>query len=132
MINIRSLANSAIQSINPDTSIEWLQSDSYGVDEEFIQKSKYAPRLVFSGNVQSVSTSDIQHLYNGTQQEIARVIYFDGHAYPIVRENARGGDLFRFLGKIWLAVQGIEDWDRSGWCKIYVSMQQNEEQLDGP
>lgn len=131
MINVRAIANSAIQAINPNQSITWKQSTGNTVDAAGNQTPSYTTLTGIAANVQSLSWKDLQHKDLINVQGVKRAVYLYGNVQGNVRPTAKGGDLLLFPQELggtvatWLVVCALETWnsDSTGWSKVAVVLQ---------
>lgn len=126
MLDLRSIANGAIQAVNPDTAVRWLQSDGYTVNENYEQVPKYKEQSVLA-NIQSLSGKDLQHPDFMNMQGTLRKVYMHGDIGAISRPDAEGGDMLVFPqtpggdGCLWLVTHVMEVWPL--WALVVVTLQ---------
>ena len=123
-MNLRAIANGMTSRVRPNTSITWRRSTGWTQDPDTgTRTAQYADRQII-GQIQAVSSQDLQLLGGFATQGYHRAIYINGHALGTLRNEMKGGDLFIFGGQNWKAVSLPEDWDDAGWCKIIVTQTQ--------
>ena len=137
-INIRRIANSAIQIINTDIWVEWRKSLGSIPREDGLPIPQYAEPKQIRANVQALAGSDIIHENDLNQTSIMRKVYlwsnFDaGEKLTVGTPNQVGGDLLIFpqvpkgLNCVWLITQINEQWKK--WACVNVVLQ-NDIQVD--
>ena len=121
-MNLRGIANGMTSRVRPNRSITWRRSTGWAQDPDTGQRtSTYSDRQII-GQIQAVSSQDLQLLGGFATQGYHRSIYINGHALGTLRNEMKGGDQFLFDGKTWKVVAIPEDWDDAGWCKILVTL----------
>ena len=137
-INLRRIANSAIQIINADIWVEWRKSLGSIPREDGLPIPQYAEPKQIRANVQALAGSDIIHESDLNQTSIMRKVYlwsnFDaGEKLTVGTPNQVGGDLLIFpqvpkgLNCVWLITQINEQWKK--WACVNVVLQ-NDIQVD--
>lgn len=137
-INLRRIANSAIQIINTDIWVEWRKSLGSIPREDGLPIPQYAEPKQIRANVQALAGSDIIHENDLNQTSIMRKVYlwsnFDaGEKLTVGTPNQVGGDLLIFpqvpkgLNCVWLITQINEQWKK--WACVNVVLQ-NDIQVD--
>lgn len=130
MINIRGIANQAIQSINPDVLATLKRSDGYETRAGGLRVPKYTTFTDVRMQAQAMSFGDLQQLDGLNIQGVRRAIYTDGALFGVLRAAQKGGDILIFPtgtfpeGDTWLCVHVLEQW--STWVKVAITLQ------DGP
>lgn len=125
-MNLRGLANSVTQRVNPNQTITLLRSNGFTVSPNGKQVPAF---LQFSGEaqIQALGAEDLRHLNNLNIQGVSRKVYLYGNWMGVVRADAKGGDLLNFPQvpgepmQQWKAVTVFETWP--DWCAIGVSLQ---------
>lgn len=144
-INLRRIANSAIQIINTDIWVEWRKSLGSIPREDGLPIPQYAEPKQIRANVQALAGSDLMHYDNSNktgaglnQTSTMRKVYlwsnFDaGEKLTVGTPNQVGGDLLIFpqvpkgLNSVWLITQINEQWKK--WACVNVVLQ-NDIQVD--
>ena len=137
-INLRRIANSAIQIINTDIWVEWRKSLGAIPRKDGLPIPQYAEPKQIRANVQALAGSDIIHENDLNQTSIMRKVYlwsnFDaGEKLTVGTPNQVGGDLLIFpqvpkgLNCVWLITQINEQWKK--WACVNVVLQ-NDIQVD--
>lgn len=126
-MNLRAIANAAIQSVNPDIGIGYSASTGYTTNAAGTQLPTYASAVSVRAQVQAVRGKDLEHVANLNLQNLYRNVRMFGNTQGIVRPDAKGGDLLTFAqvpaGTIqtWLVVAVLETWPE--WCSVIVCLQ---------
>jgi hypothetical protein len=137
-INLRRIANSAIQIINTDIWVEWRKSLGSIPREDGLPIPQYAEPKQIRANVQALAGSDLMHESDLNQTSTMRKVYlwsnFDaGEKLTVGTPNQVGGDLLIFpqvpkgLNCVWLITQINEQWKK--WACVNVVLQ-NDIQVD--
>ena len=137
-INLRRIANSAIQIINTDIWVEWRKSLGAIPREDGLPIPQYAEPKQIRANVQALAGSDIMHESDLNQTSTMRKVYlwsnFDaGEKLTVGTPNQVGGDLLispqvpKGLNCVWLITQINEQWKK--WACVNVVLQ-NDIQVD--
>ena len=71
--------------------------------------------------VQALTSPELRQLDSLNIQGVMKAVYLSGRWHGAVRVGQQGGDLLKFHGQTWLAVQVIENW--STWSKLAVVLQ---------
>lgn len=125
-MNLRGIVNGAIQGINSDSVVTWVQNSGYTTSADGTQIPGQTSTPV-SANVQALSGTDLRHVDGLNMQGVMRSVYLYGDVEGIVRANGKGGDLLQFPlvpgGTVqdWLVTQVMETW--STWCRVIVTLQ---------
>jgi hypothetical protein len=126
-MKIRTIANAAIQGINADQYVTWVQNSGYTTAPDG-DRTPTQVSIQVRANVQALSGSDLRHVDGLNIQGVMRSVYLYGDVEGIVRADGKGGDMLQFAmtpgGEVhnWLVTQVIETWAR--WCKVIVTLQQ--------
>lgn len=137
-INLRRIANNAIQIINTDIWVEWRKSLGSIPREDGLPIPQYAEPKQIRANVQALAGSDLMHESDLNQTSTMRKVYlwsnFDaGEKLTVGTPNQVGGDLLIFpqvpkgLNCVWLITQINEQWKK--WACVNVVLQ-NDIQVD--
>ena len=127
MVNVRGIANKAIQGVNPDIDATLSICTGSDVNKAGKQTPKYDDYPVRIQN-QSVTSDDLK-LINTLNMDSGtyRSIYIRGNMDGINRIKQKGADLLEFKQypdadtSIWKIVQVIESWPT--WCRVLVCRQ---------
>lgn len=124
-MNLRNIANKAIQAINPDQTITWKRSTGWQI-VDFVQVPSYE-EIECLGNVQALSDAQLKHANDMNLSGVMRSVYLSQNAMGVSFRQIRGGDIlsFREFEDIepteWKVVHSAETWDN--WCHVIVVQQ---------
>lgn len=132
-MNLRSLVCGAINAVNEDQQIAWLQYQSYTVDSTTGAATPVyaAPQTVWA-QVQPLPTDELAHMDQLNIQGVLRSVYIRGAVASAVREDGTGGDKLQFPEiaggpvRTWLVMLVPEQWNDAGvpaWCRVTVRLQ---------
>ena len=125
-MNLRNIANSAVQVVNPDQTVTWRRSGGYTV----LPSGKTVPAytdIECQANVQALSDGQLRHMNELNISGVMRSVYLSGNAMGISFRQIRGGDLFVFREfedvepTEWKVVHSAETWDN--WAHVIVVQQ---------
>jgi hypothetical protein len=125
-VKLRSIVNGAIQGINRDSVVTWVQNSGYTTAADGTRTPNQTSTPV-TANVQALSGSDLRHVDGLGMQGVMRSVYLYGDVEGIVRANGQGGDMLQFPmtsgGTVqnWLVTQVMESWPH--WCRVIVTLQ---------
>jgi len=126
-MNIRAIANMAVQRVHSNATIMWSKSLGYTIDDDGIQEPAYAEQTAIQADVQGLSVSDIR-AYEGLNITTAsRKVYIAEQPNGNSRPDVQGGDLFVFPAvtggddRTWLVTAVLESWP--DWSCVLVTMQ---------
>lgn len=120
-INVRALANAAIQVVNPDRPAEYIAFTGYTIGEGRKQIPEYAPPVPCMAQVQALSQSTIDHNDAINQSGASHEVYVHWQMSSVSRPRQNGGDIIRIAGYEWLVIEVPESWPQ--WCKCIVRLQ---------
>lgn len=126
-VPLRSIANSAVQSVNPNIVANYYASTGSTTDASGKRSPAFAPVASVVIQVQAARGKDLEHVANLNMQNIYRNVRMWGNTQGVVRPDARGGDLLRFpqipggADQTWLVVAVLETWPT--WCSLIVCLQ---------
>ena len=122
-MDIRSIANGAIVSVNPNEIVSVLKSTGYTIGAGARQIPTYATAVTGPAQVQALDADDIAQLSGLNIQGVIRAIYLKGVLSGVIRPDGTGGDLvMRNNGtETWLVVRVLEGW--STWTKAAIVLQ---------
>lgn len=126
-MNLRNIANARIQIVNPDQQIVWRKSTGYTKDEYYRQVPTYEESTI-KGNVQALSTADLQLMNGMNVGGTMRKVYASVNIQNVSRPDGVGGDLLVFPqvvggeAQTWLVTQVTEPWN-GRWCCVIVRLQ---------
>jgi len=124
-MDLRGLANSYTQTVNPNVTVQYLRSTGYATAVDGRRTPSYAPAVDLQAQVQAMSADDLKQVSGLNIQGEKRAIYLTGNVAAVSRPDGRGGDLLTLPdGSHWLVTQPLEDWHPSaGWVKVCVVRQ---------
>jgi hypothetical protein len=126
-MNLRAIANAAIQGVNPNIAVTYLASSGSTTSASGRQTPTYAAPLTVQAQVQAATGEMLKHVQPISQQAVYRNVRTVEDAQGIVRVQAKGGDLFRFplrpgeQSYTWKVVHVLETWPE--WCSVVVELQ---------
>ena len=124
-MNLRDIANGAIQCVNPDQEIVWKRSTGYEI-VDYKQVPSYET-VNCLGNVQSLSDEQLRQMNNLNIAGVLRSVYLSSNAMGISFTQIRGGDLLYFREfegvevSEWKVVNATETWD--SWARVTAVQQ---------
>ena len=120
MIDVRKLANNAIQTVNKDNIITIRKSTGYTIGEGRKQIPTYSD---YRGNaqIQALDNKAMQKVNALNMQGAARALYLTGELHGIIRDDEIGNDLVLWNGKTWLVALVLETWET--WSKVAIIQQ---------
>jgi hypothetical protein len=127
MINVRGIANAAIQPVNPNGPGVLRSSTGYTTDAAGKRTPSYAANAAVVLQVQAAKTSQLEHVENLNLQNTYRNVRMEGNTQGAVRVTGKGGDLLQFPEtpggtiRVWLVVAVLETW--RDWCSLIVCLQ---------
>lgn len=125
-MRLRSIVNGAIQGINRDQPIAWVQNSGYTTAADGKRTPNQTSTQVWA-NVQALSGTDLRHVDGLNMQGIMRSVYLRGDVEGIVRAQGKGGDILQFPmvpgGTVqnWLVTLVMETWPT--WARVIVTLQ---------
>lgn len=130
-LNLHATVRAAIQSVNPDRTVAYVQSTGYTRNSAGKQIPAYAAPVLVQAQIQPPSARDLRHLDFLNIQGTIRTVFLFSNPQGIDRIDARGGDLLvfpQFSGAPldnWLIVRPDETWDvgQGGWSKLFAVLQ---------
>lgn len=127
MIDVHSLANQAVQQVNTDTSVVWVQSTGGYTTDATGHRTPTTATQTVQANVQGVSAEDLKHLDGLNIQGVMRSVHLYGNVQGAVRADSQGGDILRFpevpgsAVRNWRVVTVMETWPT--WCRVIAVLQ---------
>jgi hypothetical protein len=118
MIDVRALANAAIQPVNQNVSVTITASTGYTIGAGRKQVPSYAAPVTGMAQVQALDGKDLQKMEGLNLQGVTRALYLRGPLHGVIREDGTGGDLIAYLGKTWLVAKVLETWPT--WTKVAI------------
>lgn len=120
-MNLRAIANSATQSINPNTPVTVKVSSGYTTDPATRRQVPAYTIETGQANIQALDGKDLKQLDGLNIQGTIRAAYLYGNLAGVVRPDSKGGDLVEFNSQSWLVVKVLETWP--DWCKVAIVYQ---------
>lgn len=126
---LRSIANAAIQSINPNLTIGIHSPNGYTVDPDtLLQIPAYIEQFA-QGNVQTLSSDDLDQIAGLNQEGTLRAVYLYGNWGGVLRPDSQPNTVLRFTTnesgvtkeREWNVFKVLEVW--ADWCKVAVVLQ---------
>ena len=129
MINLRGIANSAIQQINSIQLIKIGAPNGYTVDPDTLLQMPAYTQLTAQGNVQSLSSDDLDQMSGLNIEGTLRAVYLYGNWGGILRPDGQPNTILSFVTnesgttkeREWNVFKVLEVW--SDWCKVAVVLQ---------
>lgn len=130
-MDLRALANTVTQNLNPNISATLISNQGYTTDAagKRVPLTTSTPVII---QVQAVSGELLKHADALNMQGVLRSVYVKQQAQGVVRTTAQGGDILQFPltyggpNKNWLVTLPVEDWHSSepSWQHVVVTLQQ--------
>jgi hypothetical protein len=120
-IDLRSIANTAIQPINQDIMVDVWASTGYSIGPGLKQIPSYAAPLTLPAQIQALSNDELRQIDGLNISGVSKAIYIKGDLRGIVKPDSLGGDLVKWSGKTWLVVKVLESWPT--WTKCVLIYQ---------
>ncbi|EIC83987.1 hypothetical protein [Serratia sp. M24T3] len=120
-MNLRGIANSVTQSINPNVSAQIYKSTGYDTADNGSMTPSYADAVTMDVQKQAISQNDLEHLDNLNLQGQFIGIYTNGNWCGMNRKKNEGGDLFVIGDDTWLVVAVPEIWP--DWTRVVACLQ---------
>lgn len=129
MINLRGIANAAIQSINRNQLIKISAPDGYTIDPDTLLQVPQYTNVSAQGNVQSLSSDDLNQVAGLNQEGTLRAVYLYGNWGGVLRPDGQPNTVLTFTTnesgvtkeREWNVFKVLEVW--STWCKVAVVLQ---------
>lgn len=120
-MNLRAIANSATQVINPNTEVLARISSGYTIDPATRKQIPNYITAAGQANIQALDGKDLKQMDGLNIQGTIRAAYLYGNISGVIRPDSKGGDLLEFHGQQWLVVKVLEKWP--DWCKVAIVYQ---------
>jgi hypothetical protein len=124
-MNLRLLANTNTQNINPNISATWKHSSGYTNNADYTRTPTYTTTTV-KVQVQAMTAEDLKHIQELNIEGVVRSVYIYGNLQGIVRADKMGGDILDFVEvpsgptQSWKVVKVVETWP--DWAHVIVCM----------
>jgi hypothetical protein len=119
-MDLRSLANSVSDTVNPNISVTLKASTGYTIGSGLKQVPSYAAPVTGFAQVQALTAADLRHLDGLNIQGATKSIILRGPLNAIVRVNSQGGDVVTIGTQTWLTVAVLEQWPLWSRCAIQL------------
>lgn len=129
MIDVHSLANLAVQDVNADMTITWVQATGGYTTDAAGHRTPNQTTQAVQANVQGLSGKDLQQVNSLGIQGVLRAVHLYGDVQGIIRASQQGGDTLVFPERwggvpiSWKVVTVMETWPT--WCRVIVAAQQS-------
>lgn len=120
-LNVRALANAAIQVVNPNTPAEYIAFKGYTIGPGRKQIPEYHDPVPCMAQIQALSQSSLDHNEFLNSQQASHEVYVGWRINGVSRPRQNGGDLIRTANETWLVIEVSEHWP--GWSKCVVRLQ---------
>lgn len=122
-MNIRGLANSVTQVVNPNETVSVLRSTGYTTGAGARQVPSYADPVTGIAQVQALDGDDLKQIEGLNIQGTIKAIYLRGALAGVVRPDQTGGDIVKRKNnaETWLVVKILEAWP--DWVKAVIVLQ---------
>ena len=125
-MNLRGIANAAIQPINPNLAVTVMAPNGYTIDPI---TRRQVPAFVTTpgfGNVQALDGDDLRQIAGLNIQGVIRAVYLYGAVAGVIRPDSQPSAVLEFShggvsGK-WSVFKVLETWQN--WCKVAVVYQE--------
>src|SRR5262249_52908497 len=124
-MNLHGIAGPVIGAINPNFPVIFEGSAGFTKAPDYSQKPAFYAPVSILGQVQELTSKDLQHLENLNLQESAVAIYLYGVSNGVVRVSQIGGDRITVpqgpATGVYKVVKVIEQWP--DWVKVAAVLQ---------
>lgn len=124
-MNLRGIANAAIQPINPNISIVVSVPNGYTIDPDTLFQVPAFITETAQGNVQALDGDDLKQIAYLNMQGQIRAVYLYGAIAGLVKPDAQPSAVLTFshggLSGDWGVFKVLETWQN--WCKVAVVYQ---------
>ncbi|MBE7620979.1 hypothetical protein [Gluconacetobacter entanii] len=120
-MNLFGAACGAVCAVGPGVPAMLKLSTGSAGNADFTRTAQYreVPATIW---VQALSSDELQHVGDLSQQGALRVVYVAGVVGGMDRAAGTGGDMVNFDGADWLVVRQMEQWG-TAWSKLMVRRQ---------
>lgn len=126
-MDLNKLASGAISAVNPMTMVRVYPSTGYDIGPGGRQVPRYGEHFDLFAQVQEFTSTDLRKLDGLNVQGARFSVFLQGQWNGAVRVAAKGGDLMRFRGQLWLVTAILTEYPE--WTKCAVTLQ-NEPKKD--
>lgn len=120
-MDLRSLANSVTDTVNPNILVTVKASSGYTSGSGGKQIPTYAAPVTGYAQVQALTVNDLRHLDGLNIQGASESIILRGELDAVVRAHAKGGDIVIIGGETWLTLTVLEQWPL--WTRAAIQLQ---------
>lgn len=121
-MNLHGLVSGMISAVNPPIPVIVRVSTGNFTNPDGERTPKYASPVTIMGQVQELSTKDIQQTEGLNLAGTSRALYLNGRVDGVVRVLLKGGDVIVLPdGTVWLVVAVPESWP--DWSKAIILLQ---------
>lgn len=128
-MNLRSIANAAIQGINPNIPVTVRMPNGYTVDPATRRQIPAFTEQAGSGQVQALDGDDLRQIDGLNIQGTIRAMYLYGSIAGVIRPDQQPNAVVRFTSneggitkaRDWGVFKVLETWPN--WCKVAVVYQ---------
>lgn len=125
MINLRAIANAAIQPINPNIAVTAYVPNGYTVDSETLRQAPAFLPVSGFGNVQALDGDELRQADALNIQGTLRSVYLYGALAGVIRPDQQPSAELEFahggVSGRWGVFKVFETWQN--WCKVGVVYQ---------
>lgn len=122
-MDLRGIANSVSNAVNPNIIVSVAASTGFTVGAGLKQVPEYAAPVSGPAQLQALDGSELRQMDKLNIQGVLRAIYLRGALAGVVRPNSKGGDLVTIGAQTWLVVKVLETWPL--WTKAVIVLQEN-------
>lgn len=122
-MDIRGIANTVSNTVNPNAIVSVKRSTGYTAGAGLKQVPSYATPVSGPAQIQALDNADLKQLDGLNLQGVLRAIYLRGSLAGVVRADSKGGDLVIIGSQTWLVVKVLESWPL--WTKAAICLQDN-------
>lgn len=121
-MNLRGIANSITQAINPNTEGVFRINTGFTTLPGGKKVPSYS-EVDVTVQMQELSTTDLRQIDAINIQGILKTAYLNGNFNGVNRPEQKGGDILVVNGQQWLVVKVPELWP--DWCRVIVNLQRS-------
>lgn len=127
MIDLRSIANSVIQDVNPNITATWQQSTGGYTTDAAGHRTATTAATTVEIQAQALAGDALKQIDGLNIQGVMRNVRMSGNLQGAIRADQRGGDTLAFpefpggAVKSWRVVHVLETWPT--WCSVVVVLQ---------
>lgn len=117
MIDVRAIANAAIQPVNNDVSVTIKKNTGYTIGAGRRQQATYS-NITGMAQVQALDNKDLIKLEGLKLQGNIRALYLQGELHGILRADQLGNDMVIYDSRVWIVAKVLETWPT--WTKVAI------------